>query len=72
MPLYVTWERIEYQVIWGTPLLDSLFCIEKREEGEELLASHLTVGMGHVPWGQGSSEGPLIPWKDPEKPEISW
>lgn len=46
----------------GTPLLDSLFCIEKREEGEELLSSHLTVDQGivHVPWGQGSSKGPLI------------
>lgn len=46
----------------GTPRLDSLLCIKKREEGEELLSSHLTVdqGMGHVPWGQGSSKEPLI------------
>lgn len=54
-------------------LLDLLFYLKEREEGEDPPSSHHMADqcVGHVLWGQGSSEGPLILWKDPERPEMS-
>lgn len=57
--------------MWGKLPLDSRFCAEGRNQGGEFLSSYFTVGGGgHMPWGQGSGEGPLRLWKGPKKLEI--